>query len=63
MWVRMILHFIIPFTSIGYIPVLLLRGENQLLNLLLIICISAAFFALARWVFYRSIRKYESMGM
>ena len=63
MWLRGLLFSAIPFAFIGYVPVLILRGENALMWTLLLIAVTIGYFALARGIFYRGIRKYESMGM
>lgn len=62
-WVRFILLTIIPFGFIGYVPVLLMRGEQVALWAVLLAAMAVVLPLLARQVFYRGIRKYESMGM
>jgi ABC-2 type transport system permease protein len=62
-WMQLILLFIIPFAFIGYIPAIILRGEHVLELTILLAGVSAVFLALARWVFYKGIKKYESIGM
>jgi ABC-2 type transport system permease protein len=61
--IRMILLFVIPYAFICVVPVQILKGEHVMAYLLSIVVVSAAFFAIARAVFYRGIRHYESMGM
>lgn len=61
--VRFVLSFVIPYAFICVVPVQILRGEHQLLFAAAMFGISAAFFLLARLVFERGIRHYESMGM
>jgi len=63
LWVKGMLLSIIPFGFIGYVPVLILRGERPALLFCALILIAAAYFALARGFFYRGVRRYESMGM
>ncbi len=63
MWMRGLLFTLIPYGFIGYVPVLILRGENTALWVSLMITASVLYFFLARGIFYRSIRRYESMGM
>ncbi len=61
--VQLILLFIIPYGFIGIIPAYIVRGEHVISYTLLLIGICIVFFLAARFVFYRGIRKYESMGM
>lgn len=63
LWMQGILLFLIPYALIGYIPLLLLRGEAVLLNGALMVGMVLLYPLLARTVFYRGIRRYESMGM
>ncbi|MFV0400313.1 MAG: ABC transporter permease [Oscillospiraceae bacterium] len=62
-WMRVILLVVIPFGFIGFVPALILRGEHVLLYSLALAAMSALSFLVARTVFYRGIRRYESMGM
>lgn len=62
-WMQAILFVLIPFAFIGYVPVLLLRGEHVLPLSLALGAISIGYPWLARAIFYRGIRRYESMGM
>jgi len=62
-WMQFILTFIIPFALISYIPLLILRGENVIPLLLFLVGFSAALVFIARFVFYKGLRKYESLGM
>lgn len=61
--VQFILLFIIPFAFIGTVPVFVLRGERVVIYCLILIGISVLSLLTARFVFYRGIRRYESMGM
>lgn len=61
--VQLILLFLIPYGFIGMIPAYIIRGEHMVSYSLLLIGMSLLFFFIARFVFYRGIRKYESMGM
>lgn len=61
--IRLILLFLIPYAFIGEIPVVILRGEHVVSYSLALFAMSLIFFLLARSVFYRGIRNYESMGM
>ncbi len=63
LFMQVVLFGLIPYAFIGYVPCLVLSGERTLLYILLTMAVSAAYFLLARAVFYRGIRKYESMGM
>lgn len=63
LWMRIILLFVIPFGFIGYVPVLLLRGQQPFLWGPLLGIVTAGIALLARTVFYRGTRKYESVGM
>lgn len=60
---RFLLLAIIPYGFIGFVPALILRGEHAPALLLLLAVFTALYFFIARAVFYRGIRKYESMGM
>ena len=62
-WVRGMLLSIIPFGFIGYVPVLILRGQNALPWGVALACATAAYYLFARWLFYCGIRRYESAGM
>lgn len=62
-WMQAILLVLIPFGFIGFVPALILRGDHIFLLTLLLALVSAVFFLLARTVFYRGIKHYESMGM
>ena len=62
-WMRVILFVVIPFAFIGYVPALLFRGEQVLLYGLALAAMTIAYSFLARTVFYRGIKRYESMGM
>lgn len=63
MFVRIILFTIIPFGFIGYLPVLIFRGEHIILFSIFIVISSLLYFTLAQAVFHRGIQSYESMGM
>lgn len=62
-WMQILLFSAIPFALIGYVPALLFRGEQVLGYGLLLVAGSAAYFLLARMLFYRGIQRYESAGM
>lgn len=62
-WMQVVLLFVIPFGFIGYVPVLLLRGEQVFLFGTLLAVMTTGYFLLARRVFYKGIGRYESMGM
>lgn len=61
--VRLVLLFIIPYAFIGSIPAYILRGEHAISYSLALVGMSALFLLIARHVFYRGIKRYESMGM
>jgi ABC-2 type transport system permease protein len=61
-WMRIILLYIIPTGFIGYIPALIMR-ESRPLMILVIPAMTAVYALAVRFVFYRGIRHYESMGM
>ncbi len=61
--VQIILLFILPYAFICVVPVLILRGERTILYMFAQAGVSLVFFFLARTVFYRGIKHYESMGM
>ncbi len=61
-WMRAILLFVIPMAFAGYVPTLILRDMNLWLLLALPV-MTLVYFLVARAVFYRGIRRYESMGM
>lgn len=61
--VRILLLFLIPYGFICVVPVEILRGSVSFLWCVLPAVVSLGFFLLARAVFYRGIRHYESMGM
>jgi ABC-2 type transport system permease protein len=63
LFMQIVLFGLIPYAFIGYVPCLVLSGQRTLLYMLLTIAVSAAYSLLAGAVFYRGIRKYESMGM
>ncbi|MCL2319056.1 MAG: ABC-2 family transporter protein [Treponema sp.] len=62
-WMRFILLFVIPAGFVGYVPVLIIRGEHVFLYTFVLLAVTCLYFLLARAVFYRGIRKYESAGM
>lgn len=62
-WLKGVLLSVIPFGFIGYVPVLVLRGERAGLLMAALVAVTAVYFALARALFYRGVRSYESMGM
>lgn len=61
--VQFVLLFIIPYAFICVIPAQAFRGGNTLIPVLSQAGISFLFFFIARFIFYRGIRRYESMGM
>jgi ABC-type uncharacterized transport system permease subunit len=60
---RFVLLVLIPSGFVGFVPVLVIRGENSLLYTLALVVMTCLYFLAARAVFYYGIRKYESMGM
>lgn len=62
-WMQALLLFVIPFGFIGYVPAMIFRGESAALWFVLLLAASLLYALLARFVFYRGIRRYESMGM
>lgn len=63
---RFMLLFLVPYGFICVVPVEILRGGTDSaawMGCLAVAGISIGFFLLARSVFYRGIRKYESVGM
>lgn len=63
LWMQAVLFGLIPYAFIGYVPCLAIRGEHTLPYALLTVAVSGLYFLLARAVFYKGIKKYESMGM
>jgi len=62
-WVRFILFFIIPAGFIGFVPALIIRGDGVVVYTLVVVVVTILYFFLAKTIFYRGIRRYESMGM
>jgi len=62
-WLRFILFFIIPAGFIGFVPTLILRGDEVLLYGIGLVAVMVLYFLLARAIFYRGIKRYESIGM
>jgi len=62
-FMRFILFFIIPAGFIGYIPARILRGDDVLLYGMALVVVTVLYFLLARAIFYRGIKRYESIGM
>lgn len=62
-WMQIILFIFIPAGFMGFVPTLILRGEHALLYTLMVFAATGLYFLIARTIFYRGIRKYESMGM
>ena len=60
---QFVLLFIIPYAFIGIVPAAIMRGEHMVPYLLALVGICAVSVMLARAVFYKGIRNYESMGM
>lgn len=60
---QIILLFVIPYAFISVIPVEILRGNDVMLHVVALITVCVIFFLVAKAVFYRGIRKYESVGM
>ena len=60
---RFVLLFLVPYGFICVVPVEILRGSTAWPWCLGVAGVSAGFFLLARAVFYRGIRHYESAGM
>ncbi len=63
MQVIWILVFLVPYGFICVVPVEILRGSASLYWNFALPAVSIGFFLLARAVFYRGIRHYESVGM
>ncbi len=61
--VRFLLLFLVPYGFICVVPVEILRGSRAWPWCFGVAGMSAGFFLLARAVFYRGIRHYESVGM
>lgn len=61
--VRFLLLFLVPYGFICVVPVEILRGSLPRFGCLGVAGASLGFFLLARTVFYRGIRRYESVGM
>ncbi len=61
--VQLLLLFVVPYAFICVVPVQVLRGQHQLFFAAATAAVSVAFFFLAKLVFERGIRHYESMGM
>ncbi len=61
--IRLLLLFVVPYAFICVVPVQILKGEHQLLFGISMLGISILFFSLAKFVFDKGIRRYESMGM
>lgn len=61
-WMRIILLYIIPTGFIGYIPALAMRESRPLL-MLAVPAVTVLYSLVTRFVFYRGIRRYESVGM
>ena len=62
-WMRFILFFVVPAGFIGFVPALIIRGEAVLFYSAALIAVTVLYFLLARAVFYRGVRRYESIGM
>lgn len=60
---RFLLLFLVPYGFICVVPVEILRGSASLYWNFALLTVSIGFFLLARAVFYRGIRHYESVGM
>lgn len=61
--VRLVLMFVIPYAFICVVPVQILRGEHMAPQMLALAAVTVLFLIIARTVFYRGLRHYESMGM
>ncbi len=62
-WMQFLLLFVIPAGFVGFVPALILRGEHILPYTLVVFAATGLYFLLAKTIYYRGIRKYESMGM
>ena len=60
---RFVLFFVIPAGFIGFVPALIIRGDGVLFYTAALVVVTVLYFLLARAVFYRGVRRYESMGM
>ena len=63
LFMRFILFFIIPAAFIGFVPALIIRGDEVLLYSFGLIVVTVVYFLIARAIFYRGVRRYESIGM
>lgn len=62
-WMQFILMAVIPAGFVGFVPALILRGDHAVPYMAALLAVTGAYFLISRTVFYRGIRKYESMGM
>lgn len=60
---QFILLFIVPYAFIGMVPAMVLTGQHMGILCTALILMSIFSLLCARFVFYRGIRRYESMGM
>jgi len=60
---RFILFFVIPAGFIGFVPAMIIRGDGVLFYASALVAVTVLYFLLARAIFYRGVRRYESMGM
>lgn len=58
-----ILLLLLPFGCVGVVPALVIKGEHAVECSLLMVVVSVVFLLLGRFVFYRGVRRYESVGM
>ena len=62
-WLMVILLTVLPYGFIGFVPALILKSGHMAVFALAMTAFTALFFLLARFIFYKSIKKYESVGM
>ena len=58
-----ILLFLLPFGCVGVVPALIIKGKHAVEYSLLMVVVSVVFLLFGRFVFYRGVRRYESVGM
>ena len=60
---RFVLLFIIPAGFIGFVPALILRSDGALMYAAALVAMTVVYFLVARGIFYRGVKRYESIGM
>ena len=61
--VQGMLLFLLPYGCIGVVPAMIMKGEHVVEYCIFMAVVSIVFLLLGRGVFYRGIRRYESVGM